>query len=224
MAGFRVDSELVLVMISGVVAGRIAEHGSCEQLRRAGPGNAFAELMDAYVPEDDKESADGDTDGDADGDTDGDSVGSSLALGDSGEGSPRHAGVASHVSGGRRRTASSEHMAQAENTPAMGAPAGDDAAAARALAAKASAGALIAEESKATGHVGLPVYRAYFIDSVADRLRFKHFNIFSLLFLSVFGQCCTLVFEWWLSRWSDEWAKVTPHATPSTARNLRSKI
>jgi hypothetical protein len=63
-------------------------------------------------------------------------------------------------------------------------------------------GELIAEEGKGTGTVGLKVYLLYFVQAVGGR----YSSVVSLLALSVITQIATLVFEWWLSKWSDDWA------------------
>lgn len=70
------------------------------------------------------------------------------------------------------------------------------------LGHKEADGELILDETKQAGNVGLKVYKAYFVDAVGG----GYFNLVSLLVLSVGAQIGTLLFDFWLSVWSDAWS------------------
>lgn len=139
-----------------LVGGEVVEHGTCEKLRAT--GQAFAKLMDEYVPP--KELEDG-----AAGDTEG-------------------TGAATDADGG------DDDEKKALTTVPLN------------LGHKKKDGELIEDETKQDGKVGLEVYKMYFVDSVGG----GYFNVVSLIVLSLTTQISTLLFEYWLSVWSDDWS------------------
>jgi len=133
-----------------LVGGAVVEHGTCEKLRAT--GQAFAKLMDEYVPPTEADDA-----GDAD------ATDSATA----GEGEKKVLTTVPLNLGHTKKD-----------------------------------GELIEDETKQDGKVGLEVYKMYFVDSVGG----GYFNVVSLIVLSLTTQISTLLFEYWLSVWSDDWS------------------
>jgi len=61
-------------------------------------------------------------------------------------------------------------------------------------------GTLVEDEEKAVGSVGLPVYKSYFVDVVGG-----YGSFFMIVVFTLTATTSQLVFDWWLSQWTDAW-------------------